>query len=99
MPIFRGHPVRTTRTAAGSRRHTAHQVVVKLKASETQRPDVQRDVLRALPRSSTVESGFDRFGIALVNLPPGTDTSKVVDRLRRHVAVEYAEPHLLDSGS
>jgi hypothetical protein len=58
-----------------------------------------RDLLKSLPASTNVVRDVDRTGLAVLQLPPGTDLTKVVDDLNANPGIAYAEPLFLDYGS
>jgi hypothetical protein len=54
------------------------------------------DLLKALPAATTIVRELDQKGLAVLQVPPGTDVTRVVAELKRSPLVVYAEPLFLD---
>jgi hypothetical protein len=78
---------------------SADRVVVRVKNGARERGGALRELLESLPESTAVVRDVDRTGMAVLQLPPGSDVSKVVDDLKSNPVVLYAEPLFLDYGS
>ena len=96
---FHGQPIKSTSRDGRTLRYVANQIVVKLKPEFHNDEVAQRAVLRALPENSVLQGKFDRFGMAVVNLPPGSDPLNVAQDIEGHEALDFVEPNYLDSGS
>jgi hypothetical protein len=78
-------------------RCVADQLILRLKPLYSNDAEAQKRVLSALPENSTVQSGFDELGIAVVNLPPSSDLGKVATELEACEEIAYAEPNFIES--
>jgi hypothetical protein len=76
--------------------YVANQLLVGLKRELASDRESRESVLKALPPGSVLQGDFDRLGIALIDLPEGSDIMEVARRLEEHNAVVFAEPNLLD---
>lgn len=77
--------------------YVADQLVVGLKQELAHNHESRQSVLNALPSGSLLHADFDRLGIAVVDLPEGSDIIETARRLEQHEAVAFAEPNLLDT--
>lgn len=96
---FRGQPVKHTSRSGRPARYVANQLILRLKPEFRDDEEAQRAVLYALPENSTLQGEFDRLGMAVVNLPPGSDALNVAREIEGHEALDFVEPHYLDSTS
>jgi hypothetical protein len=75
------------------------QVVLQLKQTFRLDPEAKRTVIDLLPDDAKMDRHFDDRGMAVVRLAKGSDVDDVIDRLRKHEMIEFAEPVYIDSGS
>jgi len=95
--VFQGKPVGQMNYRGQSVRYVANQLVVGLQRELAQDSDSRESVLSTLPLGSVLKADFDRLGIAIVDLPEGSNILEIARQLEQLDAVAFAEPNLLDS--
>ncbi len=97
VATFRGRPVEEAEYRGRKVRYVADQLIVKLKPECSLDPNAKKNLLDSLPKGSTLESGFDKLGMAVVNLPPMVNVLELARALESQGTVQFAEPNFLDS--
>ena len=88
-----------TRLAKQNQRQVDRQLIVKLKKELASNQDARRRVIESLPKGSTIGRDFDELGLAVFELPKGSDPAAVAQVITTDQVVDYAEPNFIDSGT
>jgi hypothetical protein len=79
--------------------YVANELIVRLKREVSHDPKARESVVQALPPRSMLLADFDDLGIAVIELPEGSNILDVARALNEHDLVASAEPTLIESES